>query len=183
MRAFDPEVVDAIWQTIEGLLPGPDRSHPLGCHRLRVADRVCFEGILIRLVTGCAWVDAERILGGAVSDTTLRARREEWLDAGVFDRLAAEAIAAYDCIVGLDFVDCTVDGSQHKAPAGRRRNRPVPGGSRQTRMEVVPVRRRQRHPRHLDHRRRQPQRLHPPRAHPGRRRTVRPAQRLPGPAS
>lgn len=100
MRAFDPEVVDAIWQTIEGLLPGPDRSHPLGCHRPRVADRVCFEGILIRLVTGCAWVDAERILGGAVSDTTLRARREEWLDAGVFDRLAAEAIAAYDRIVG-----------------------------------------------------------------------------------
>ena len=126
MRAFDPEVVDAIWQTIEGLLPGPDRSHPLGCHRPRVADRVCFEGILIRLVTGCAWVDAERILGGAVSDTTLRARREEWLDAGVFDRLAAEAIAAYDRIVGLDFADCTVDGSRHKAPAGGEGTGPSP---------------------------------------------------------
>ncbi len=126
MRAFDPEVVDAIWQAIEGLLPVSDRSHPLGCHRPRVADRLCFEGILIRLVTGCAWVDAERILGGAVSDTTLGARRDEWLDAGVFDRLAVEAIAAYDRIVGLDFADCTVDGSQHKAPAGGEGTGPSP---------------------------------------------------------
>jgi len=118
MRAFDPEVVDAVWVTVEALLPEPVDDHPLGCHRRRVADRVCFEGILIRLVTGCAWVDAEQLLGGVVSDTTLRARRDAWLAAGVFDRLASEAIAAFDRVVGLDFSECAVDGSQHKAPTG-----------------------------------------------------------------
>ena len=59
------------------LIPVPPDDHPLGCHRPRVPDRVCFEGILIRLTTGCAWVDAEVLMGNRVSDTTLRARRDE----------------------------------------------------------------------------------------------------------
>jgi len=126
MRALDPVVVDAVWAAVEPLLPARDRSHPLGCHRPRVPDRLCFRGILIRLVTGASWVDIEAILDFAVSDTTLRARRDEWVDSGVFDRLAAEAIAAYDRIIGLDFGECTVDGSQHKAPAGGEGTGPSP---------------------------------------------------------
>jgi transposase len=118
MRALDPEVFDAVWTAVEPLLPPIVDAHPLGCHRSRVPDRVCFHGILIRLVTGCAWVDVEQLLGGAVSDTTLRGRRDEWLAAGVFDTLAAEALAAYDRVIGFDLGDCSVDGSQHKAPAG-----------------------------------------------------------------
>ena len=127
MRAFDREVVDAVWEAIDALLPVPPLdAHPLGCHRPRVPDRLCFEGILIRLVTGCAWVDAEALLDGAVSDTTLRARRDEWIEAGVFDALVDEAIAAYDRIVGLDFSECSVDGSQHKAPTGGEGTGPNP---------------------------------------------------------
>jgi transposase len=126
MRALDPEVGDAVWSAIEALLPAVDRSHPLGCHRPRVPDRVCFRGILLRLVTGASWVDIEAILDFEVSDTTLRARRDEWIAAGVFDRLAAEAIAAYDRVIGLDFAECTVDGSQHKAPAGGAGTGPSP---------------------------------------------------------
>jgi transposase len=119
MRALDPEVVDAVWAAVEPLLPaGPADDHPLGCHRERIPDRVCFEGIVIRLVTGCAWVDVERLLGGVVSDTTLRARRDEWLIAGVFDAVTEEALAAYDRIIGLQLGDVAIDGSQHKAPAG-----------------------------------------------------------------
>ena len=118
MRALDPEVVDAVWEAVRWLLPVAGGDHPLGCHRSRIADRVCFEGILVRLVTGCSWVTAERLVGGAVSDTTLRARRDEWTDAGVFDALAAEALAAWDRIVGLDLSDAAVDGSIHKAPSG-----------------------------------------------------------------
>src|SRR5215203_2886104 len=127
MRALEPEVVDAVWQAVETLLPSPPiDEHPLGCHRSRVPDRMCFEGILIRLVTGCAWVDVEQLLDGAVSDTTLRGRRDEWLAAGVFDALAAEALAAYDRIIGLDFSECAVDGSQHKAPTGGEGTGPNP---------------------------------------------------------
>lgn len=117
-RAMDPEVVEVIWATIEPLLPPPDESHPLGCHNPRVSDRVCFRGILIRLVTGSSWEDIEAILDFEVSDTTLRTRRDEWIDAGVFDDLAAEALAAYDRILVLDLEHVAIDGSLHKAPCG-----------------------------------------------------------------
>jgi transposase len=118
MRAFEAEVFDAVWAAVEPLLPEPPRTHPLGCHRPRIADRVCFRGILIRLVTGCSWVDVEAILDHQVSDTTLRHRRDEWIHAGVFDHLAAEALAAYDRIIGLDLTEVAIDGSQHTAPCG-----------------------------------------------------------------
>jgi transposase len=83
MRALGTEVVDAVWVAVEALLPVRVDDHPLGCHRQRVADRLCFWGILIRLVTGSSWVDIEAILDHQVSDTTLRARRDEWITAGV----------------------------------------------------------------------------------------------------
>jgi transposase len=118
MRALELEVVDAVWAAVEPLIPSPPRTHPLGCHRPRVADRLCFWGMLIRLVTGCSWVSAEAILGHQVSDTTLRARRDEWIGAGVFERLRHEAVAAYDRIIGLDLREVSVDGSLHKAPCG-----------------------------------------------------------------
>ncbi len=59
MRALEPEVVDVLWKSIEPLLPDRRDDHPLGCHRRRVPDRLCFWGILIRLVTGSSWGDTE----------------------------------------------------------------------------------------------------------------------------
>jgi len=118
MRALEPEVVDVLFATVEPLLPPPDETHPLGCHRPRVPDRLCFWGILVRLVTGSSWTDIEAILGHAVSDTTLRSRRDEWIAAGVFDALATEALAAYDRVIGLDLDVVALDGSIHKAPCG-----------------------------------------------------------------
>lgn len=126
MRAFDPEVGDAVWAAIEPLIPVPAGTHPLGCHRPRASDRVCFEAILIRLVTGCSWVDAEALTGRRVSDTTIRGRRDEWITAGVFDSLAAEAIAAYDRIIELNLTEVSLDGSQHKAPCGGEGTGPNP---------------------------------------------------------
>jgi transposase len=125
MRALETEVVDATWAAIEGLIP-PPRAHPLGCHRPRVPDRVCFWGLLIRLTTGSSWVDIEAILDHRVSDTTLRARRDEWIAAGVFERLRTEAIAAFDRIIGLDLSEVSVDGSLHKAPYGGEGTGPNP---------------------------------------------------------
>ncbi len=117
-RAVDSEVSDAIWAAVEPLAPPPDDSHPLGCHNPRVPDEVCFRGLLIRLVTGSSWTDIEAIMGFAVSDTTLRARRDEWIAAGVFDRLCAEALDAFNRVIGLDLAVVAVDGSIHKAPCG-----------------------------------------------------------------
>lgn len=118
MRALDPEVVDAVWAAVEPRVPVPVDNHPTGGHRRRIPDRVVFWGMLIRLVTGCSWVTAEKLVGHRVSDTTMRARRDEWVAAGVFDDLESEAVAAYDRIVGLDLSEASVDGSLHKAPCG-----------------------------------------------------------------
>jgi len=126
MRALEPEVVDVLWRSVEPLLPLPSRTHPLGCHRPRVPDHLCFRGILIRLVTGASWVDIEAILDHQVSDTTLRARRDEWIEAGVFDQLKTEALAAFDRIVGLQLDDVALDGSLHKAPYGGEGTGPNP---------------------------------------------------------
>ena len=118
MRALDAEVVDAVFAAVGPRVPVPVDEHRTGGHRPRIPDKIVFWGILIRLVTGCSWVTAERLLGNAVSDTTMRARRGEWVAAGVFEDLESEALAAYDRIVGLDLSDASVDGSIHKAPCG-----------------------------------------------------------------
>lgn len=125
MLALHPRTVDAIWAAVEPLIPvHVPKAHPLGCHRPRIADRVCFEGILRRLVTGCSWDVAARISGAG--ETTLRRRRSEWTAAAVFEKLRAEAIAAYDRIIGLDLTEIAIDGSQHKAPFGGEGTGPNP---------------------------------------------------------
>ena len=118
MRALDPEVQDAIWAAVAHLIPVVADSHPLRCHRPRVPDRICFDGIVIRLATGCSWEDAERLNGNVVSDTTMRQRRDEWIAAGVFEALEEEALRAFDKIIGLDLSEVAVDGSLHKSPCG-----------------------------------------------------------------
>jgi transposase len=126
MIALQTDVVDAVWAAVEPILPETIDDHPLGCHRRRVPDRLCLWGLLIRLTTGASWVDVEAILEHRVSDTTLRARRDEWIAAGVFDQLKAEALAAFDRIIGLDLSEVAVDGSLHKAPYGGEGTGPNP---------------------------------------------------------
>ena len=147
MRAFEPEVANAVWAAVEALIPSREVNHPMGGHRPRIPDRVCLLGILIRLVTGWWWVSAEHLLGGAVSDTTLRARRDEWIEVGVFDAVVSEALAAYDRIIGLDLSDVSVDGSQHKAPCGGQGTGEKPLRPGQGRVEMVPRNGCQRYPR------------------------------------
>jgi transposase len=126
MRALDPEVRDTVWAAIEPLIPVRVDTHPLGCHRRRAPDRDCFDVMLVRLVTGCSWEDAERLCGNKVSDTTARSRRDEWNRAGMFDRVSNEAIEGYARIVGLDFSDVSVDGSLQKSPCGGQDSGPNP---------------------------------------------------------
>ena len=118
MRALDPEVKDAIWAGLEPHLPPRVDRHPLGCHRPRCSDRDCFDLIVVRLATGCSWEDAERLTGNKVSDTTARARRDEWIAAGAFAALSEEALAGFDKVIGLELSDVAVDGSLHKSPCG-----------------------------------------------------------------
>lgn len=125
MLALDPRVVDAAWKAVEPLLPAHiSRPHPLGTHRQRISDRECFVGLLQRLVTGCSWDVAARLCNAG--ETTLRSRRTEWLQAGVFDDLVKVALDAYDNEIGLELKNVAIDGSSHKAPFGGERTGPNP---------------------------------------------------------
>ncbi|MGH9045369.1 MAG: IS5 family transposase [Acidimicrobiales bacterium] len=118
MRALDPQVKAIVWEAFEPLIPVPVDQHPLGRHRRRKADRLAFEVMITRIATGCSWEDAERLCGNQISDTTARSRRDEWVEAGIYERLVNEALLAFDKVIGLQFGDVAADGSLHKAPAG-----------------------------------------------------------------
>jgi transposase len=85
--ALPPYLIEPIWQQFAALLPAREVHHPLGCHRPRIPDRVVFEKLVQVLVFGCAY---HRIADESCSATTLRDRRDEWIEAGVIDDLRAK---------------------------------------------------------------------------------------------
>jgi transposase len=111
-------LLEPLWDQFAALLP--DRpvyapSHPPGCHRPRIPDRIAFEKLVQVLRFGCSY---EAIADSACSATTIRARRDEWIAAGMFARLKQIALEAYDRIVGLVLEEIIVDGCITKAPGG-----------------------------------------------------------------
>jgi transposase len=92
-----------------------DPTHPLRCHRRRIDDRIVFDKLLQVLRFGCAY---QGIGDTTCSATTMRNRRDEWIDAGIFARLKTVALDAYDRIVGLLLEEISVDGCITKAPGG-----------------------------------------------------------------
>lgn len=115
MPAVPSSIIEPIWVQFCGLLPPRDVAHPLGCHRPRVPDRVVFDKLVQVLVFGCAY---GRIADASCSATTLRRRRDEWIAAGVMDRLQAIVLVAYDRLIGLELGEVAVDGCITKAPGG-----------------------------------------------------------------
>jgi len=118
MPAVPVSLLEPIWHQFAALLP--DRpvvspTHPLGCHRRRIPDRVVFEHVVDALVHGSGY---ERIAGGACSDRTIRRRVRDWAEAGVMQRLHALVVEQYDRMIGLDLDDVAVDGCITKAPGG-----------------------------------------------------------------
>jgi transposase len=98
--ALPPYVIEPIWQQFAALLPEREMNPPLGCHRSRISDRMVFEKLVQVLVFGCAY---ERIADQSCSaTTTLRDRRDEWIELGAMDTLRALALEAYDRFVGLE---------------------------------------------------------------------------------
>ena len=79
----------------------------MGCHRPRIPDRVVFEKLIQVLVFGCAY---HRIADEECSATTLRNRRDEWIELGVLEALREIALEAYDRIIGLELSEVAVDG-------------------------------------------------------------------------
>ncbi len=118
MLYLEQSVVDAIWSTIESLLPPAVDTHPFGpgVHNPRIDDRLCFTGLLTKLVTGVSWETLGQL--GPVSSGTLKRRRAAWVAAGVFEAVFAEAVAGYERLIGFSLDAVLLDGSTQKAPGG-----------------------------------------------------------------
>ena len=116
MPALEPYIIEPIWEQFEALLPERGTTnHPLGCHRSRVPDRVVFGKLVEVLVFGCAYW---RIADESCSESTLRRRRNEWIEDGLMERLREISLEAYDRLIGLELADLAVDGCITKAPCG-----------------------------------------------------------------
>src|SRR5918998_567033 len=134
--ALPPYLIEPIWQQFSALIPERQTSHPLGCHRPRIPDRVVFEKLVQVLVFGCAY---ERLADGTCSATTLRDRRDEWIELGAMDALREIALEAYDRIVGLELPDVAVDCCITKALCGGEKagRSPVDRGKRGTKRSTA----------------------------------------------
>jgi transposase len=127
--ALEPYLIEPIWQQFKDLLPEHRTDHPLGCHRSRVPERVVFEKLVAVLVFGCAY---ERIADASCSESTLRRRRDEWIELGLMERLRQICLEAYDRLIGLELSEVAVDCCITKAPCGGEKagRSPVDRGKR-----------------------------------------------------
>jgi hypothetical protein len=119
-------LIEPIWVQFAALLPDRpefDPTHPLGCHRRRIPDRVLFEHVIDALVHGSGY---ERIATTACSDRTIRRRLAEWAGWGLAARLHALCLAAFDRMIGLTLGEISADGCITKAPCGGDKAGPSP---------------------------------------------------------
>ena len=111
-------LVAPLWEQFAAWLPPRPvvaPSHPLGCHRRRIPERVVFDHVLAALVHGSGY---ERIATSGCSDRTIRRRLREWAAAGMAEQLHTLALQAYDKMIGLELEELAVDGCITKAPGG-----------------------------------------------------------------
>lgn len=108
-------IIDPIKVEFLASIPAPVDEHPLGCHRPRIADGVVFDHLVVALVSGMGY---EKVGDSSCSATTMRSRRDEWIDADLFTRLKDTVIAGYQTMIGLDLNEVAIDGCIVKAPCG-----------------------------------------------------------------
>ena len=101
MPALPVCLFEPLWVQFSALLPERPRvspTHPLGCHRRRIPDRVVFEHVIAALVHGSGY---ERLASPGCSDRTIRRRLAKWAKAGHAQQLLRLGLAGYDRMIGL----------------------------------------------------------------------------------
>src|SRR6266545_1349562 len=88
--ALPSSVLEPLWDQIAALLPARQDTHPLGCHRPRIPDRIVFDKLIQVLVFGCGY--------RKIADATMSG--SPWL--GLAEQLRLLVLAAYDRLLGLD---------------------------------------------------------------------------------
>lgn len=136
MPAVPSCIIEPIWGQLCALIPPVVDDHPLGCHRPRLGDRIIFDKLVQILILGAAY---EKIADTTCSATTIRRRRDEWIEADLFPALEQLCLAAYDKMIGLDLEDLAVDGCITKAPCGGEAagRSPVNRGKQGTKRSVL----------------------------------------------
>lgn len=133
------QIPNALWERIELLLPNYKPSCKGG--RPRLALRKVVTGILYVLRTGCQWKAMPAQFG---SGSAIHAYFQEWVEAGVFQKMWQHALQEYDELQGIDWEWQSLDGAMTKAPLGGEKNREKPDRPGQTRCEAFRVDRRRR---------------------------------------
>lgn len=141
MPLLPSSLIEPVWIEFAALLGEENRpefsaSHPWGCHRRRIPDRVVFDHVLAALVHGSGY---ERIASPGCSDRTIRRRVAEWAKRGLMQQLHRIALEAFDRMIGLDLEDISVDGSITKSPCGGEVSgrSPVDRGKQGTKRSVA----------------------------------------------
>jgi len=134
-------LIEPLWVEFAALIESDSRpefrsTHPWGCHRRRVPDRVVFDHVIAALVHGSGY---ERIATPGCSDRTIRRRLDDWATAGIGQDVLRAALAGYDQMIGLDLDDLSVDTSITKAPGGGEvaGRSPVDRGKQGTKRSVA----------------------------------------------
>jgi transposase len=135
------QVSDELWSKIQPLLPRHVNTHRFGGGRPRADDRKCLNGILFVLRTGCQWNALNAT--GICPSSTAHDRLQEWVKAGVFQRLWEAGLVEYDKTKGIDWAWQSMDGAMTKAPLGGGKMRAESHGSGQRRRQTKPADRRQ----------------------------------------
>src|SRR5437764_823733 len=118
MPVLPASLLEPLWVQFSALLPERPPvapTHPLGCHRQRISDRLVFEHVLAALVHGSGY---ERIATAGCSDRTIRRRVQEWAALGLAEQVHLLTLEAYERMIGLNLDDLAVDGCITKAPSG-----------------------------------------------------------------
>jgi transposase len=131
------QVSDELWAKIQPLLPERVNTHRFGGGRPPAPDRVCMDGILFVLRTGCQWNALNAT--GLCPSSTAHDRFQQWAEAGVFRRLWAAGLLEYDKLKGIDWAWQSMDGAMTKAPLGGEKSGTQPHGPGENRRQAKPL--------------------------------------------
>ena len=109
-------VSDALWAVLAPLIPVHVNTHRFGGGRPRVPDRRCADAIFYVLRTGCQWEALNQT--DLCAKSTAHDRFQEWVQAGVFEKLWFAGVEQFDELQGIDWSWLSMDGALTKAPLG-----------------------------------------------------------------
>ena len=141
MPVLPASLIEPLWVEFAALIGAEDPpefspTHPWGCQRRRVPDRVVFEHVIAALVHGSGY---ERLASPGCSDRIIRRRLRQWAEAGLAQELLRLGLAAYDRMIGLNLDDLAVDGAITKSHCGGEVSgrSPVDRGKQGTKRSVA----------------------------------------------